>query len=72
MIGVDLQSPLERRDGALVTVAPFAYPAGDTDGLERLGRIDVHVIGINERRRVPHLAAKADGIAARGCIERTA
>ena len=72
MIGVDLQSPLEWRDGALVTFAPFAYPARDPDGLESLGRINVHMIGINKCWRVPHLAAKADGIAAGGRIERAA
>ena len=47
-VGVDAQSALKGRDGALVTVVPLAYPAGNADRL--VGRVapDIQIIGIDD------------------------
>ena len=58
-----MSGALERRDGALVAVAPLADAAGDADRLVGGVVADVEVVGVDERAGVGDLAAEADGVA---------
>ena len=52
----------------MVAVAPFTDAAGYADRGIGGSRIDVHVVGVNERWGVPHLAPKANRITPRRLV----